>query len=106
MAETIDHLEFTELYSSDAFIKNDFNSLKNNCDSALAEAHRINPETLEETYQVQILHDRIKAMTHNCQIFRLYIDRLDHHAKEALNKIKTISVSIESNDTTHTDADL
>ena len=105
--EIKDHIEACDLYSNPPLtLIDDYNALNNNIKSALLESHRVNAETLEETYQVQVLYERIKAITFMCQIFRLHIDRIDHHAQQALSTIKTLSVAIESSEPTNEDADL
>ena len=90
-----ENLKLLDLYCDAEIATGDVKMFNSQIENALLESHRIHPELLEETWQIQHLHDRLKALTVSIQIKRNNIDRADELATAALIKCREIQSAIE-----------
>jgi len=93
--EIMDNLKSLELYCDAEKESADVKIFNAQIESAVLESVRIHPELLEQTYDVQHLHDRLKALTVSIQIKRNNIERADELATAALLKCREIQRAIE-----------
>jgi hypothetical protein len=90
-----DSLTDCELYHNSPSNKNDNLNLEGLILAALIEANRLEPEKVEEIYDVKPLHDRIHSIVLALRVARNTLERLEHHAEIALDKARHISHIVE-----------
>jgi phenylacetate-coenzyme A ligase PaaK-like adenylate-forming protein len=90
-----ENLKLLDLFCDAEIATGDVKMFNSQIETALLEAHRVNPELLEESWQIQHLHDRLKALTVSIQIKRNNIERADELAGAALIKCREIQGAIE-----------
>lgn len=74
----------------------DSNSLSKSIDAALTEEIRVQPEKLEEMWEVKPLHDRIHSIVILLRVYRNNLERMEQEAENALQKARELSRFIET----------
>jgi hypothetical protein len=90
-----ENLKLLDLYCDAEIATGDVKMFNSQIENALLEVNRVHPELLEQSMDVQHLHDRLKALTVSIQIKRNNIERADELASAALIKCREIQRAIE-----------
>lgn len=104
LLEIREHLIDLEYLADTEIIGEDSRHLLNDVHRAKAEQLHLNPETVDELYEVKPLYDRLKSIKCSLRCLQGTIERADESIEEALEAINYISREIE--DANETDEDL
>lgn len=66
--------------------------------SASREAIRVQPEEVEELWQIKLLHDRVKAIQVSLRILRGSVDRAELALERAQEALGSIASQVEDSD--------
>ena len=95
LAEAYAELQSLNAYHQIEIQAADNNSIKGHIDFALLEHARINPGIIEEMSDVKSLHDRIHQIVIALRVARNNLERMEHSADIALEKIRQLARSVE-----------
>ena len=73
----------------------DSQALSNAIGVAMTEELRVQPDRLEEMWEVKALHDRIHSIVILLRVYRNNLERMEHEAELALQKARELSRAIE-----------
>jgi predicted translin family RNA/ssDNA-binding protein len=93
--EIREHLIDLEYLADTEIIGEDSRHLLNDVHRAKAEQLHINPDTIEELWEIKSLYDRLKAIKCSLRCLQGTIERADEAAEEAMEAINYISREIE-----------
>jgi hypothetical protein len=104
LMEIREHLIDLEYLADTEIIGEDSRHLLSDVQRAKAEQLHINPETVDELWEVKPLYDRLKSIKCSLRCLQGTIERADEALEEALDAMNYISREIE--DANETDEDL
>jgi AICAR transformylase/IMP cyclohydrolase PurH len=88
-------LRLLDAYHNIELESHDSTALSKSIDAALVEEVRVQPDHLEELWQVKPLHDRIHTIVIMLRVARNNLERMEQEAESALQNARELSRAVE-----------
>jgi hypothetical protein len=95
LSEINQSLRLLDAFHNVELEQNDSQALSKSIDAAMVEEVRVQPEHLEELWQVKPLHDRVHSIVILLRVARNNLERMEQEAENALQKARELSRVVE-----------
>ena len=95
LSEINQSLRLLDAFHNVELEQNDSQALSKSIDAAMIEEVRVQPEHLEELWQVKPLHDRVHSIVILLRVARNNLERMEQEAENALQKAREVSRVVE-----------